>query len=386
MIYAFKIFVAILVLVQVAALHRFPLQKKNDREFVAQILSRAAKGLKPSYKIGGDGSIVINDYENSQYYGAITLGTPGQKFEVIFDTGSSDLWVASSQCDDSCGRHAKYDSSKSSTYIKNGTIFDIEYGSGPVSGFESADVMNMGGLIVKDQIFAEVTDASGLGGAYKLGKFDGILGLAFPALSVNHVPTAFQNLVEQGLVQKGQFAFYLGDSRTDFGELTLGGVDPLRFTGNIVWEKLKSATYWEINLQNAQVGSVSYVDGGVNAIVDSGTSLLTAPSEVVAKIAKQVHAVEIIQGEYFVKCNYDTLPNIDFTIGGNVYSLAPSDYLVPDGDICLLGIIGLDIPAPTGPLWILGDIFMRKYYTVFDYDNKRVGFALADHRNSTSSA
>jgi len=341
---------------------------------------------RPSCKIGGDGSIVINDYENSQYFGAITLGTPEQKFQVIFDTGSSDLWVASSQCDDSCGRHSKYDSSKSSTYIKNGTVFDIEYGSGPVSGFESADVMNMGGLVVKDQIFAEVTDASGLGAAYKLGKFDGILGLAFPALSVNHVPTAFQNLVEQGLVQKGEFAFYLGDSTKDFGELTLGGVDPLRFTGDIVWEPLKAATYWEINLQNAQVGGVSYVSGGVNAIVDSGTSLLTAPSEVVAKIAKQLHAVEVIQGEYFVKCNYDTLPNIDFTIGGKVYSLAPIDYLVPDGDICLLGIIGLDIPVPTGPLWILGDIFMRKYYTVFDYDHKRVGFALADHRNTTATA
>jgi len=386
MIYAFKIFVAILILVQIFALHRFPLQKKNDREFVAQILSRAAKGIKPSCKIGGDGSIVINDYENSQYFGAITLGTPEQKFQVIFDTGSSDLWVASSQCDDSCGRHSKYDASKSSTYIKNGTVFDIEYGSGPVSGYESADVMNMGGLVVKDQIFAEVTDASGLGAAYKLGKFDGILGLAFPALSVNHVPTAFQNLVEQGLVQKGEFAFYLGDSTKDFGELTLGGVDPLRFTGDIVWEPLKAATYWEINLQNAQVGGVSYVSGGVNAIVDSGTSLLTAPSEVVAKIAKQLHAVEVIQGEYFVKCNYDTLPNIDFTIGGKVYSLAPIDYLVPDGDICLLGIIGLDIPVPTGPLWILGDIFMRKYYTVFDYDHKRVGFALADHRNTTATA
>jgi len=253
-----------------------------------------------------------------------------------------------------------------------------------VSGFESVDTMNMGGLIVKEQIFAEVTDASGLGGAYKLGKFDGILGLAFPVLSVNHVPTAFQNLVEQGLVEKGQFAFYLGDSRTDFGELTLGGVDPRHFTGSIVWEKLLAATYWEINLQDAQVSGVSYVDSntGAKAIVDSGTSLLTGPSEVVAKIAKQLHAVEVIAGEYFLKCNYDSLPNIDFTIGGNVYTLAPIDYLIPDGDICVLGIMGMDIPAPTGPLWILGDIFMRKYCTVFDYDNKRVGFALADHKET----
>ena len=117
------------------------------------------------------------DYENSQYYGEVALGTPEQVFNVIFDTGSSDLWVASSKCDSSCGRHAKYDSSKSTTYIANGTSFDIMYGSGPVSGFQSIDILDMGGLKISKQMFAEVTDAAGLGAAYKLGKFDGILGM-----------------------------------------------------------------------------------------------------------------------------------------------------------------------------------------------------------------
>ena len=144
-----------------------------------------------------DGSIVINDYENSQYYGEVSLGTPEQKFNVIFDTGSADLWVASSQCGSSCGKHAKYYSSKSSTYVANGTSFDIMYGSGPVSGFQSIDTLDMGGLIVQNQMFAEVVDAAGLGAAYKLGKFDGILGMAFPILSVNSVPTPFENIVEQ---------------------------------------------------------------------------------------------------------------------------------------------------------------------------------------------
>lgn len=334
--------------------------------------------FRASYKVKEDGSIVINDYENSQYYGTISLGTPAQKFDVIFDTGSADLWVASSQCDKSCGRHAKYDSSKSSTYVKNGTEFYIQYGSGPVSGFQSVDQHNVGGLVVKNQEFAEVTDASGLGAAYKLGKFDGILGLAFPLLSVNKVPTVFQNVVEQGLVETAEFAFFLGNSNSEEGELVLGGVDPKHYTGDITWEPLLSATYWEITLKGMSVAGTTYTTGA-KAIVDSGTSLLTGPSDAVADIAKQIGAKEIIKGEYMVACDYESLPDFSFVIGDNTYTLSAQEYLIPDGDLCLLGMIGLDIPRPNGPLWILGDVFMRKYYTVFDSANERVGFALASH-------
>jgi len=381
MIYSVKAFFFALFLVAVAGgVVRFPLQKKDDREFVAGILARAAKGMKPSFRLAKDGSIVINDYENSQYYGAIHLGTPEQKFNVIFDTGSADLWVASSKCDDSCGRHAKYDAAKSSSYVVNGTAFDIEYGSGPVSGFESVDTLNMGDLIVKNQIFAEVTNAAGLGAAYKMGKFDGILGLAFPVLSVNKVPTAFENVVSQGLVDQALFSFYLGNSAKDFGELLLGGINTKKYTGDITYVNLKAATYWELQLGAVNIAGKNYIaEGGVSAIVDSGTSILTGPSESVKEIATKLGAKEIIEGEYMLKCDYENLPNLDFVIDGKTYSLSPTDYLIPDGDLCLLGLMALDIPAPTGPLWILGDVFMRKYYTVWDVTNKRIGFALANH-------
>lgn len=378
MLFNLFILLAFLALIaQSAEIIRFPLKKRDNYEFVNELLARAAKGIKPSVQVKSSGSIVINDYANSQYYGEISLGTPPQKFEVIFDTGSSDLWVASSQCDSSCGRHAKYNSAKSSTYVANGTAFDIMYGSGPVSGFESVDTLQTGGLTILSQEFAQVTDASGLGAAYKLGKFDGILGLAFPVLSVNKVPTVFENMVTQKVVPAGEFSFYLGKEDGAKGELLMGGTDPNYYTGAITYVPLKEATYWEIQLAGFQFGSTQFVPSeGQSAIIDSGTSILTGPSDVVKQIADSIGAKELVPNEYMVDCKA-SLPNMDFTINGNVYTLTPAEYLIPDGDMCLFGMMGLDVPKPAGPLWIMGDVFMRKYYTVFDVANRRVGFALA---------
>ncbi len=366
---------------------RVALKKKDNKEFVQNLVKRAEAGKKSSVRVSeGTGSIVINDYANSQFYGPIELGTPGQEFQMIFDTGSSDVWVASVNCGDSCGRHATYDATKSSTYVANGTDFNIMYGSGPVSGYQSIDNLLWGGLKVKSQEFAEVTDATGLGGAYKMGKFDGILGLAFPILSVNSVPTAFDNTIEQGLVDKPEFSFYLGNCAIDKGELLLGGTDPNYYKGDITYVSLSSATYWEINMDKLKVGDAEY-GAGAKAIVDSGTSILTGPSEDVKAIAKSIGAKPLGRtGEYLVSCSTDDKPNMDFVIDGNAYTLTPEDYLIPDGDLCLFGMMGLDIPRPNGPLWIMGDVFMRKYYTVFDYGNKKVGFAEANHAQPCKDA
>jgi len=360
------------------AIVRMPMRKQSNSDFVKGILSKAGRkyASKHMANFKGEGPVVIEDYQNSQYYGEITLGTPGQKFNVIFDTGSSDLWVAGSTCGKSCGSHASYNAAKSSTYQANGTAFDIMYGSGPVSGYESVDVLSSGSLTVQAQEFAEVTDATGLGLAYKIGKFDGILGLAFPILSVNHVPTVFQNMFSQGLISDNAFSFYLGKESGQAGELLLGGIDTNYFSGPMTWTPLKATTYWEVTLDKFTAGTDVY-GAGDSAIVDSGTSILTGPTDAVAKIAAAMGGKAINAAEYMVPCDGPNQPTFTYTLNGVDFTLEPADYLIPDGTLCLLGIMGMDIPRPTGPLWIMGDVFMRKYYTVFDVGNKRVGMALA---------
>ena len=109
----------------------------------------------------GADDIIIKDYQNAQYYGEISVGTPPQNVAVVFDTGSSNLWVPNKK--PFLSKHAIYENKKSSTYVKNGTEFKIQYGSGPVSGEYSRDTVAIGDYSVANYLFAEVDDTSGLG-------------------------------------------------------------------------------------------------------------------------------------------------------------------------------------------------------------------------------
>jgi phytepsin len=406
----------------------------------------------------------FTDFMQTQYFGPIEIGTPGQAFTVVFDTGSSNLWVPSSKCsvlDFACYNHHKYDSAKSSSYVANGTSFAIQYGTGSLTGFLSQDIVNVAGLNVQAQTFAEAVRQPGI--TFVFAKMDGILGMAWPSISVDAVTPVFFNMINQKLVANPYFGVWLNrnPNNTAGGELVLGGTDTNHYNpSEVTWVPLANETYYEIELASLSIGGQQLCSGGCHAIADTGTSLLAGPMAAVKSIADMVGSIgllsdecdQIIQeyepviikdlqaglnstvictdiglcpngadcglckyvigaidgllpsnssavfikyildqlcdlipnptGEYIVNCSaIPTMPSVSLTIGGGTFTLTPEQYILnvsTEGQsICLLGFVGLNLPPQIGPLWILGDVFIGAYYTIFDVGNKRLGFSPA---------
>ncbi|KAK9048806.1 hypothetical protein SSX86_032227 [Deinandra increscens subsp. villosa] len=340
---------------------------------------------------------------DTQYYGEIGIGTPPQMFNIIYDTGSSNLWVPSSKCffSMSCYIHSKYSSRMSVTYKRNGQYAAIGYGSGAISGFFSKDTVKVGDLVLKEQEFIEATNEPGL--TFMSGKFDGILGLGFREFSVGNVTPVWDNMVNQGLVKDPLFSIWLNRDAANEekgGEIVFGGVDPQHYKGNHTFVPITQKGYWQFDLGDVLINgkSTGSCENGCSAIADSGTSLITGPTSVVTEINKAIGATSIsskseefsdrssgTMGVSTVDCaNISSMPDISFTIGGKEFVLLPHEYLVKDGEgdggedaSCVSGFMPMDVPPPHGPLWILGDVFMGRYHTIFDYGNLKIGFTEA---------
>uniref|UniRef100_F6VKA1 Cathepsin E n=1 Tax=Monodelphis domestica TaxID=13616 RepID=F6VKA1_MONDO len=278
--------------------------------------------------------------------------------------------------------HNQFRPSQSSTYMENGNSFSIQYGTGSLSGIIGMDQVSVEGITVANQQFGESINEPG--STFVNAEFDGILGLAYPSLAVGGVTPVFDNMMAQNLVDIPMFSVYMtrNPESTTGSELIFGGYDHSHFSGSLNWVPVTKQGYWQIALDNIQVGgTIMFCAEGCQAIVDTGTSLITGPSEKIKQLQNAIGAVPT-DGEYAMECNnLNVMPDITFTINGIPYTLPPKAYTLTDFvdgmEFCTSGFQGLDIQPPAGPLWILGDVFLGQFYAVFDRGNNLVGLAPA---------
>ncbi|XP_005187126.2 lysosomal aspartic protease-like [Musca domestica] len=361
-----------------ATLIQVPLTKVKEQK------SKANEIRKLKAKYGGTPKAQARDlvkeklfnYVDDSYYGKITIGTPAQEFLVLFDTGSSNLWVPVAPCSSdnaACENHNTYDPSASSTYIENGESFAIQYGSGSLSGYLVQDTVNVDGLQIENQVFAAATSEPG--DTFVYAPFDGIMGMGFKAIAVDDVTPPWYNMIHQGLVTNKVFSFHLTRDGTsdDGGLMVLGGNDANHYTGDFTYVPVSEKGYWQFEMTSAYANGVQLCDQ-CQAIADTGTSLIGVPSDQYEAIQEAIGATYSEDTyEYMLDCsNIDNLPVVTFQLGDGTFTLEGSDYVIQSDDQCASAFedAGTDF-------WILGDVFIGKYYTSFDFENDRVGFALA---------
>ncbi|XP_066110118.1 pepsin F-like [Saccopteryx bilineata] len=324
----------------------------------------------------GATSVPMRNYLDLYYVGSIRIGTPPQEFQVIFDTGSADLWVPSIYCSSpACLKHSTFDPRRSSTFQKTNQPIELHYGSGSMTGVLGYDTVQIGELVDTAQAFGLSRTESSKSLEY--GAFDGILGLSYPNIALRGTLPVFDNMWKQGLISQNLFAFYLSSNEKKGSVVMFGGVDHSYYKGDLKWVPVTKQGYWQISVDSISVnGKVIACDGGCQAIVDTGTSLLIGPRYSVFNILKTINAWTTKTGEHMVNCNaMNTLPDIVITINGIRYPVPASAYIrQSDVNICYSNF---EDTLGNIDLWILGDVFLRLYFTVFDRANNRVGLAPA---------
>lgn len=322
---------------------------------------------------GGVSTEALSDEGNDiGYHGPIQIG--GQTFDTIFDTGSSNLWVPSANCNSqACQGHTAFNTAQSSSFQSTNTPFSISYGTGSVSGIGATDDVSIAGVKATGVTFGLTTTESQ---DFANSPFDGILGMAFDQLNTQGAITPFSQMVQQNVVKQAIFGFVLGRQKDNSpSQLTIGGVDTSKFTGQLSFNKLvNNVGFWEIALQDASVNGKSLGFTQKTAIIDTGTTLMIVPPNDAATIHNQIPGAVQQQGNFFVPC--DTSAMVALNFGGNSFNISPKDLArdpIGQQNLCVSGISAGVIGGQNQ--WLVGDTFIKNVYAAFDLGNKAVGFA-----------
>jgi cathepsin D len=276
-----------------------------------------------------------------------------------------------------------FDANKSETYQKDGRPFSIRYGTGSCNGYLGTDVVTFGGITVKNQTFGQATH---LAPFFAGQPMDGILGLGYPQIAVDGVKPVVNNMIDQGLLKLPVFGVYMTKTDEDGdmgGDLTIGGIDNTRFEGEISYFPVSKKGYWQLSMDGVKMQNGPSFNKRYQVISDTGTSLIAGPQREIQEICESLGGTFDSRNEvYTVSRDATNLRDVVFIFDGQEFAVGPESYLVQlDQNTCMLGFQAT--PSAGGVDWILGDVFIREWYQVYDFGHNRVGFAKAKHEQET---
>ncbi|KAI8972245.1 aspartic peptidase domain-containing protein [Trametes punicea] len=349
------------------------LRELNDpRESTSEII-----GVPPVAPGPGTVQLPLTDYTDGSldilYYGPMQFGSGQATLDINIDTGSADLWVpvGCRGC-----QNRMFNTNDSTTYVPSKRKCKITYGTGQVSGTLAEDTVAVGPVGVSHQTFCAAHTVSD---DFDEEPSSGLLGLAFGSIAESGKPTFFENLLAEKKLAASVFSVHLTRGKPKGSEVCFGCYDPTKAIGPVIWNPVISRTYWSIAMDGLSINGTRSAPANLTAAVDTGTSLIYVPDDVAsdfyALIPGSGPAVQYGGGFYTFPC--DTPFYVSLNLGGQAYTIHPSDFNLgrtdEDSNDCVGGILALGNGFPPD-LAIIGDEFLKSWYSAFDYAG-RVGFA-----------
>lgn len=315
---------------------------------------------------------IDQDGSDYSYFSAVQFGSKAQTMYMLIDTGSANTWVFSSSCQSAtCSIHNTFGPEDSTTLQTTTETWALAYGTGEVEGIVGSDTVAFANYSV-NMGFGLATNASNDFNNYPM---DGILGLGRRASDQLGTPTIMEVLDNQGHLTQNILGVHLNraSDNTKDGEIVFGGVDTTKFSGSIAFTETANNNSWEIPVDDMLVNGTPCKFTNRTAIIDTGTTFVLMPPPDAQTLHALIPGSQANGETYTIPCN--TNANVQVKINGKLYSISPKDYVgkpVSQGSsTCSSTIIGHQAFGTTE--WILGDVFLKNVYAVFDFDGQRIG-------------
>ncbi|RDA85467.1 hypothetical protein CP532_1023 [Ophiocordyceps camponoti-leonardi (nom. inval.)] len=327
---------------------------------------------------------INQDGTDFAYFVKVGLGSKKKELYMLLDTGAGSSWVMGPGCKDkACSMHSTFGPNDSDTFHDTGEEFNVSYGSGVVNGKLIQDNMTMAGVAFDFKFGMAGTTST----EFVKFPFDGILGLS---MTRGHNDNFLEKFGQAHKLDKNIFCVALNRAAdgVNTGEVKFGSMNPDKFSGNVSYTPLGSQDgEWAITIDDMAFDGKKAGVGGVLAYIDTGTSFIFGSPDRVQKVHSVIPGAKSADGQtYKVPC--DTNKPLTFTFSGIDYEVSPKDWVAPknaEGE-CTSNVYGYEVAKGS---WLIGDTFLMNVYTVFDKDEKRIGFAkLADskHKQTTTSS